>query len=175
MDDVKLNGRLTLGENIADNGGAKIAFMALEERAQEQRTQRKIDGFTPISGSSFPSDRSGARTQFRNDHVSSPRWIRILRGNIVSNGTVQNSEEFQKAFNCKAGQPMVSADELPALVVGFRLLIRCGGRTRSVLNRGAAGRIRVLNRGAAEKGSVLNRGAAGKIGARICAAAQRKT
>ena len=45
VDDVKLNGRLTLGENTADNGGMRVAYMAMENALQGKGAN--IDGFTP--------------------------------------------------------------------------------------------------------------------------------
>ena len=45
VDDVKLNGRLTLGENTADNGGLRIALMALQDTLEGKK--EAIDGFTP--------------------------------------------------------------------------------------------------------------------------------
>jgi len=50
IDDLKLNGRLTLGENTADNGGARIALMALLHTIEQDKSGRaaeKIDGYTP--------------------------------------------------------------------------------------------------------------------------------
>src|SRR5215470_11440656 len=50
VDDLKLNGRLTLGENTADNGGARIALAALREMIAADKTGKageKIDGYTP--------------------------------------------------------------------------------------------------------------------------------
>ena len=50
VDDMKLNGRLTLGENTADNGGARVALAALEHMIAEDKTGKegqKIDGYTP--------------------------------------------------------------------------------------------------------------------------------
>src|SRR6266702_597489 len=48
VDDLKLNGRLTLGENTADNGGARIALMALHEMmSHDSSGAQKIDGYTP--------------------------------------------------------------------------------------------------------------------------------
>jgi putative endopeptidase len=46
LDDVHLNGKLTLGENTADNGGMRLAFMALM-KSLDGKPQPKIEGFTP--------------------------------------------------------------------------------------------------------------------------------
>ncbi len=106
VDDVKLNGKLTLGENTADNGGARIALMALHDVLKGK--EDAVDGFTPdqrfflgfaqiwCENSTPQSERQQALT---NPH--SPGRYRV-------NGTMQNMPEFQKAFSCKAGQPMVS-------------------------------------------------------------------
>jgi predicted metalloendopeptidase len=45
VDDVKLNGKLTLGENTADNGGARVAYMAMENALNGKGAT--IDGYTP--------------------------------------------------------------------------------------------------------------------------------
>jgi putative endopeptidase len=48
VDDLKVNGKLTLGENTADNGGARIALMALHEMMKETPdADKRIDGYTP--------------------------------------------------------------------------------------------------------------------------------
>jgi len=110
VDDLKLNGRLTLGENTADNGGARIALMALHElmRESKQDANKLIDGFTPDQRFFLGYGRVWCenitpeilRLSVRVDPHSPGRW-RI-------NGVVQNMPEFQKAFGCKAGRPMVS-------------------------------------------------------------------
>jgi predicted metalloendopeptidase len=109
VEDVKLNGRLTLGENTADNGGAKIAFMALQD-ALKGKDAPKIDGFTPNQRFFL----SFAQIWCQN---VTPETARVLAktdphspGQYRVNGTVQNSAEFSEAYGCKAGQPMSSAN-----------------------------------------------------------------
>jgi putative endopeptidase len=111
VDDLKLNGRLTLGENTADNGGARIALMALEHMIADDKTgkeSQKIDGYTPEQrfflgfGRVWCEQRrpEAARTRVLTD-PHSPGKYRV-------DGVVQNMPEFQKAWGCKAGQPMVA-------------------------------------------------------------------
>ena len=103
---VKLNGKLTLGENVADNGGLRIAHMALMDSLTRKRTA-KIDGFTPEQriflgwGQIWCQNTTeqAARLRAAVDPHSPPRY-RV-------NGVVTNMPEFQKAFACRAGQPMV--------------------------------------------------------------------
>src|SRR3954466_5624642 len=112
VDNMHLNGKLTLGENTADNGGARIAFMALQDTlAKKAKTDpkvlEKIDGFTPEQryflgfGQVWCDNR---RPEFSKEMVTldphSPDKFRV-------NGVVQNMPEFQQAFSCKAGAPMV--------------------------------------------------------------------
>jgi len=111
VDNMKLNGRLTLGENTADNGGARIALAALERLIAEDKTGKEgqsIDGFTPEQRFFLGFGRvwcEKQRPEFLRMQVStnphSPGRYRV-------NGVVQNMPEFQKAFGCKAGQPMVA-------------------------------------------------------------------
>ncbi|SFS21028.1 putative endopeptidase [Granulicella pectinivorans] len=112
-----LNGKLTLGENTADNGGIRIAFQALQETIAKSPqtalagyTDGKRDGFTPeqrffISFGQIwcgASTEQSARMLAKTDPHSSGEW-RVK-------GTVQNFEEFGKAFGCKVGQPMMPAN-----------------------------------------------------------------
>jgi putative endopeptidase len=111
VDNMKLNGRLTLGENTADNGGARIALAALERLIAEDKTGKEgesIDGFTPEQRFFLGFARvwcEKQRPEFLRMQVStnshSPGRYRV-------NGVVQNMPEFQKAWGCQAGQPMVS-------------------------------------------------------------------
>ena len=106
--DVNLNGKLTLGENTADNGGARVAYMALMDKLAG-KPEQKIDGFTPQQrfflgfGQIWcESTRPEAeRLQATTDPHSLPQY-RV-------NGTVSNMPEFSSAFGCKEGQPMVRA------------------------------------------------------------------
>jgi predicted metalloendopeptidase len=108
VDDLKLNGKLTLGENTADNGGARIALMALHDLMAQakQDPEKKIDGYTPDQRFFLGFGRVWcqnttpelSRMLVRVDPHSPGRW-RV-------NGVVRNMPEFQKAFGCKTGQPM---------------------------------------------------------------------
>jgi putative endopeptidase len=112
VDDLKLNGRLTLGENTADNGGARIALMALHDVLSQtkQDPNKKIEGYTPDQRYFLGFARAWCenitpellRLGVRTDPHSPGRW-RV-------NGVVRNMPEFQRAFGCKPGQPMAPAN-----------------------------------------------------------------
>ena len=76
VDDVHLNGKLTLGENTADNGGVHLAFMALM-KSLEGKPQPKIDGFTPQQRFFLGYGQVGARTCGRKRPGCAPRSILI--------------------------------------------------------------------------------------------------
>jgi putative endopeptidase len=106
---VKLNGKLTLGENAADNGGIHLAYMALMDSLAKHAIPNQ-DGLTAqqqfflgyaqvwCENSAEESARLRARTD-----PHSPGEFRV-------NGVVQNMPEFQQAFSCKVGDPMVAAN-----------------------------------------------------------------
>jgi endothelin-converting enzyme/putative endopeptidase len=113
IDDVKLNGKLTLGENTADNGGIRLAYMALLADAQRKGIDihaKDASGYTPEQQFflSFGQNWCGEmrpeqeRLQVQTD-PHSPEEFRIL-------GVVENMQEFGKAFGCKVGQPMMPAN-----------------------------------------------------------------
>jgi endothelin-converting enzyme/putative endopeptidase len=111
VDDVKINGKLDLGENTADNGGLRLALMAFLEDAKRKNIDldAKEDGYTQMQQFflAFGQNWCGnirpeaLRTQVQTD-PHSPEEFR-------ANGVVQNMPEFGKAFGCKAGQPMMPA------------------------------------------------------------------
>jgi putative endopeptidase len=109
-----LNGHLTLGENTADNGGIRIAYQALlatmakeGAAAEPGYVDGKRDDYTPAQrffisfGQVWCQNQTeqSARVLAKTDPHSSGRWR--------TNGTVQNFDEFGKAFGCKVGQPMM--------------------------------------------------------------------
>ena len=106
VDEVKINGKLTLGEDVADLGGLILAYNAWQSATVAKKLE-PIGGFTPEQrffigfaqwdcGDERPeSKRANAITD-----PHSPSEYRI-------NGVVGNMPEFAKAFSCKAGQPMV--------------------------------------------------------------------
>ncbi len=105
-----LNGKLTLGENTADNGGLRIAYAALMDVLAAEggdAATRKVDDYTPAQryfigyGQVWCENirEQAARVDAKSDPHSSAQW-RV-------NGVVQNFDEFGKAFGCKAGQPMM--------------------------------------------------------------------
>jgi endothelin-converting enzyme/putative endopeptidase len=108
VDDVHLNGKLTLGENTADNGGLRIALMALlAGMNQDARVPAKLDGYTPEQRLFLGWGQIWCQNQ-------TPQIERLLAltnehspGKYRVNGVVGNMPEFQKAWGCKAGQPMV--------------------------------------------------------------------
>ncbi|MBZ5598262.1 MAG: M13 family metallopeptidase [Acidobacteriia bacterium] len=113
VDDLHLNGRLTLGENTADNGGARIALNALRAMiAQDPNSKaaQTIDGYTPEQRFFLGFGRVWCQKQ-------RPELSRMLAnvdphspGRFRVDGVVQNMPEFQKTWSCKTGQPMVSAN-----------------------------------------------------------------
>ena len=107
---MKINGELTLGENIADDGGVKIAFAALQ-KALKGKPQQKIDGFTPEQRF-FLGWAQVWRANIRDEELKrrlitdphSPTKYRC-------NGPLSNTPEFQKAFNLPDNSPMVRPPE----------------------------------------------------------------
>jgi putative endopeptidase len=108
VDDKKLNGKLTLGENTADNGGARIALAALMNTLSPDQQSQKVEGYTPEQRFFL----SFGRIWCENRRPEYSRTLVIVDphspGKFRTNGVVQNMPEFQKAWGCKAGQPMVA-------------------------------------------------------------------
>ena len=105
---VRLNGKLTLGENAADNGGVRLAYLALMD-SLAGHVLEKTDGFTPQQQFFVGyaqiwcqnSTEQSARVRAATD-PHSPGEFRV-------NGVLQNMPEFGEAFSCRLGEPMVAA------------------------------------------------------------------
>src|SRR5262249_20435768 len=105
VDDVHINSRLTLGEDVADLGGEIIAYMAWKD-ATKNKDLQAMDGLTPdqrffVGFAQWACDNirpEEARVRAATD-PHSPAEHRI-------NGVVVNMPEFQQAFSCRAGSPM---------------------------------------------------------------------
>jgi putative endopeptidase len=111
---VKQNGHLTQGEDTADNGGLRLAFMALSNKLQASGKSvdtEDADGWTPRQ-KFFLSYANSWCEQFRPELMrtavlTNPHSIPKYRVNNV----VSNMPEFQEAFSCKKGTPMVRANQ----------------------------------------------------------------
>lgn len=106
------NGELSLGENIADNGGLKISFQAMQNAiAKGQIKNRKMDGFTAeqrfylaYAGVWASNIRDKAILQLTTIDVHS---LAINRVNV----TLPHIEEFKKAWNIQPGDKMYLSPE----------------------------------------------------------------
>jgi putative endopeptidase len=106
---LHVNGELTQGENIADIGGVKLAYAALQKALDKspQERQKKIDGLTPEQrfflsyATIWKSKQRDEDLKLRlNTDPHSPARYRV-------DGPVSNLTEFQKAFDIPDGSPMV--------------------------------------------------------------------
>ncbi|MGA7522530.1 MAG: M13 family metallopeptidase [Acidobacteriaceae bacterium] len=115
--DLKVNGKLTLGENTADNGGLRLALMALMAReamggAAVETAEAKSEGkFTPVQQLFLGYAQNWCSTE-------RPAYVRMLAQTdphspdpIRVKGVLVNMPEFAKAFGCKGGQPMAPVKE----------------------------------------------------------------
>ena len=110
VEDVHINGKLTMGEDVADLGGEILAYMAWDSATVSKNLQ-PVDGLTPEQrffigfaqwdcANERPED---LRVRAQTDPHSPPEY-RI-------NGVLVNMPEFARAFSCRVGQPMVKPPE----------------------------------------------------------------
>jgi putative endopeptidase len=109
-----VNGKLTLGENIADLGGLKVAYIAMERAMAKNGRPKPIDGFTPEQRFFL-----GWAQVWRS--LDRPEYIKmIVASNPHSpakwrvNGPLSNMDEFKAAWGCKDSDPMVRPAALRA-------------------------------------------------------------
>jgi len=113
IDDLFVNGELTLGENIGDLAGLTMSYYALQ-RALEQNDPGEIDGFTPTQRF-FLAWAQAWRRNYRDEALRlqvntdphSPGKFRVI-------GPLSNMPEFAAAFDCKPGDPMVQVADARA-------------------------------------------------------------
>lgn len=106
---LNINGKLTLGENIADLGGLAMAYAAYQKSLECKPKPAKIDGFTPEQRFflgyaqiwAAKSTEAFERQQVLTDSHSNARY-RV-------NGPLSNLPQFAEAFSCKQGDKMVRA------------------------------------------------------------------
>jgi putative endopeptidase len=112
VDTLHVNGRLTLGENIADLGGLKLGYLAWESLQNQPGAAKEPDlaGMSPAQqffvayAQSWCQNNRPEELRLRvQTDPHSPEEFRV-------NGVVENLPQFQQAFGCKAGQPMVAAN-----------------------------------------------------------------
>jgi putative endopeptidase len=107
LDSLHVNGKLTLGENLADLGGLSVSYAALEKALAQKGRPANIDGFTPEQrfflawaqiwrGNTTPE---AVRLRINTDPHSPGEWR--------TNGPLSNMPQFAAAFGCKPGDPMV--------------------------------------------------------------------
>lgn len=106
IDTMHINGRLTLGENLADIGGLTVAYDAWQLSLRGKPARAPIGGFTPeqrffLAFANFwrEKTRPEAERMYLVSNPHSPERWRV-------NGTVSNLEAFARAFGCHAGDPM---------------------------------------------------------------------
>lgn len=112
VDDVHVNGKLTLGENTADNGGLLLAYMAYLDRAKQahEDTTAKIDGFTGPQRFYIAFAQNWCTNE-------SPEILHTLAvtdphspDRFRANGPIVNQPGFAGAFSCPANSPMTPAN-----------------------------------------------------------------
>ena len=106
IDDIKISGKLTNGEDLADLGGTLLAYLAWKQDTAGRKLE-PIDDLTPEQrffvayGQSWCANERDEDKRLRATiDPHSPEKYR-------TNGVVSNMPEFREAFHCKAGQPMV--------------------------------------------------------------------
>ena len=116
LDSVHVNGKLTLGENLADLGGLSVSYAAMEKALAQKGRPPLIDGFTPeqrfflawaqIWRQNITPE--AARVRINTDPHSPGQWR--------TNGPLSNMPQFAAAFGCKSGDPMVRPDSVRPVI-----------------------------------------------------------
>jgi endothelin-converting enzyme/putative endopeptidase len=107
VDEIKINSKLTEGEDVADLGGLILAWMAWKQQTAHEHLEN-AQGFTPeqrfFIGYAQWACENNRPENLRANAITDPH----SPGKYRVNGLMVNLPEFQQAFSCKAGQPMVN-------------------------------------------------------------------
>jgi putative endopeptidase len=114
---LHVNGKLTLGENLADLGGVTIAYEAMERAlAKDPSKRKKIDGFTPEQRFFL------SFSQIWRMNIREPEQRRLITidphspGQFRAVGPIENLQVFYDAFGIKPGTPMYRPPEERAII-----------------------------------------------------------
>jgi len=106
VDDIKINSKLTLGEDLADLGGLVLAMIAWKTEIAGTPPEAQREGFTPVQrffiGFAQWACENARPEELRVNAKIEPH----SPGRYRVNGLVVNLPEFEQAFSCKPGQPM---------------------------------------------------------------------
>jgi endothelin-converting enzyme/putative endopeptidase len=106
VDDIHINSKLTLGEDLADFGGLVLAIAAWKMEMATHPAPQSVDGFSPdqrfFIGMAQWACSNERPEQLRLNAATNPHSPNKYR----VNGLVANFKEFEQAFSCKPGQPM---------------------------------------------------------------------
>jgi putative endopeptidase len=106
VDDIKINSKLTEGEDVADLGGLILAYVAWKMQVKDQHLTDR-DGFTPDQRFFIGYAQWACENQRPENLRANAITNEHSPGKYRVNGLMVNMPEFQQAFSCKAGQPMV--------------------------------------------------------------------
>ncbi len=122
VDDIHINSKLTSGEDVADLGGTLLAYIAWQKQTAGAPSSATVSS-APKVGSPDATATIGGFTPDQRFFIGMAQWAcenerpENLRVSAITNphspgfarinGVVSNMPQFQKAFGCKAGQPMV--------------------------------------------------------------------
>jgi putative endopeptidase len=111
-----VNGKLTLGENLADLGGLSVSYAAMEKALAAKGRPPLIDGFTPEQRFFL------AWAQIWRQNIT-PEALRVRintdphsPGQWRVDGPLSNLPQFAAAFGCKSGDPMVRPDSVRPVI-----------------------------------------------------------
>jgi len=115
LDSIHANGKLTLGENIADLGGLNVAYTAFK-MTEEGKSNTKIDGFTPDQRFFLGYAHVWAQNIRDQEILRRTKEDVHSLGRFRVNGPLRNMPEFYKAFEIKPGDPMFLPEEERAVI-----------------------------------------------------------